>query len=92
MRTQTGQKYYSGVAPKNMVTCNKEHYLEVSFKYGLDPSREDVEFTNRHILYARHIDQRYFFHWFGEQYWLLIPEAEFAKATAGCVRHTLPHS
>lgn len=74
--------------PKHFLFCDEEvyiHYLnETSYveevKDSVNASTEENRFTKIENLYQKHIDKRYFFKLFGEDFWVDVEEEEYNKA------------
>jgi hypothetical protein len=64
------------VVPKNILICKNEKYLRY-VQYRTD-------------AYAKHVDRRYFFNYFGNQWWRIVPESEYTKAEEKCVNLLVP--
>ena len=72
-----------------MVPCHNELYMQI---YAEVIDREESD-TNNKILprYIKHVDQRYLFKLFGEQYWISISELDFLSGTEGCEQIKIPN-
>lgn len=63
--------------PKNIVICKKQKYL----RYVLNGLEN----------YLKHSDNRYFFNYFGNQYWKIITKSDFMKLEEKCIDLPVPN-
>lgn len=90
IRERNGTRYFnSDMVPTMMVTCRGklflEYYIDSSYAYA------DGQFTKGNAgEFVEHVDERYFFNYFGEQYWVSINKQDFNKKEKNCDRYKLP--
>ncbi len=82
-------KGYIEAEPKKIIFCLNELVL-VTFEDVYAEDNEQKAIKKRMNRYFKHVDNRYFFNFFGEQYWLEITRKEMKLLSTGSSVEEIP--
>jgi hypothetical protein len=79
-----------GEVPKSVLYCNTELYLKTTTEHVVTDTIRQITSTIAEPNYYRHVDKRYFFKLFGDQYFVMIDSVVYQTKTAACSEEYVP--
>jgi hypothetical protein len=80
-----------GEAPKSVLYCNNELYLKTTTEHVVTDTIKQITSTIAKPSYYRHVDKRYFFKMFGDQYFVMIDSLVYQTKSAACPEEYVPN-
>lgn len=85
--------------PKNILFCKDTLYMKylkeksVSVEYidSIDNQTKEKYYDTIVEVYQQHVDERYFFNLFGNQYWIDIPSEKYYRKKEECPEYLIPN-
>lgn len=79
-----------GEAPKSLVSCQTVLLLKTTTRQVVTDSIKGT-YTLTASNFYKHVDKRYFFKLFGEQYFVTIDSLSYQAKAAGCLEEAMPN-
>jgi hypothetical protein len=80
-----------GEVPKKILYCGNILYLKTSMEQVSTDSVTQTVSVNTSPGYYKNVDKRYFFKWFGEQYFVMIDSLEYQSKKISCQEEDVPN-
>jgi hypothetical protein len=80
-----------GEAPKSILYCNGELFLKTTTAHVVTDTVKQITSTIAEPSYYRHVDKRYFFKMFGDQYFVTVDSLLYQTKSAACPEQYVPN-